>query len=458
MKYLLLFPFVLLCSSTIATTWHVGPAQLYTMPSQVSTLVQYGDTVDIEAGVYAMDVAKWSAHNLVLRGVGGMAQLQSGGLVYGGKAIWVIAGDNALVENIEFSEATCVDQNGAGIRQEGHNLTVRHCKFFDNQMGILAGDLSPSHILVEFSEFANNGAGDGYSHNIYINHVDTFTFRYNYSHDAWVGHDYKSRAHVNYILYNRISDEAGDASRCIDLPNGGTSYIIGNVIEQGPLSQNQDIIGYGLEGLTNPTPHELYAINNTIVNNRSNAIYFHVDPATVLVKAYNNIIAGPGAFITGNPLSVDTLANVFSVEIDSLYFVDASAYDFRLTDSSYLAIDHGVNAGFANGMSLNPTLEYVHPADVATRCLSGFLDVGAHEFCELTSIVNAMERSFSFYPNPTSAVIHFNALQKNVSIINVLGEIVFETYNVANVNLNGLVEGLYFLKTDYGIHSIVLNR
>ncbi len=44
-----------------ATTWEVGPGQTYTMPSQVSTLVSNGDTVNIEAGVYPSDVARWQA-------------------------------------------------------------------------------------------------------------------------------------------------------------------------------------------------------------------------------------------------------------------------------------------------------------------------------------------------------------------------------------------------------------
>ncbi|MEI7802656.1 MAG: right-handed parallel beta-helix repeat-containing protein, partial [Bacteroidota bacterium] len=244
---------IALTFSCSAMTWLVGPTHTYTMPSQVSTLVADGDTVAIDAGVYNSDVAKWTANNLLLKGVGGMAHLKANGTSYGGKAIWVIAGNNTTVDSIEFSLCTCVDQNGAGIRQEGINLTVRHCYFHDNENGILAGDNATSDIIVEYTEFYNNGFGDGYSHNLYINHVNSLTFRYNYSHHAHIGHELKSRAYNNYILYNRLSNEAtGDASREIDLPNGGLAIIIGNEIEQGPNSQNSNIIGYGLEGLTNP--------------------------------------------------------------------------------------------------------------------------------------------------------------------------------------------------------------
>ena len=61
-----------------ATLWQVGATRTYTKPSLVSNLVQNGDTVEIDAGVYALDVARWSANNLLLKGVNGMAKLPSG--------------------------------------------------------------------------------------------------------------------------------------------------------------------------------------------------------------------------------------------------------------------------------------------------------------------------------------------------------------------------------------------
>jgi hypothetical protein len=99
--------------------------------------------------------------------------------------------------------------------------------------------------------------------------VDSLIFRFNYSHHAHVGHELKSRAHVNMIAYNRFSNEAtGDASRDIDLPNGGQAYLIGNTIQQGMQAQNSNMVGYGLEGLNNPGAagiicHQQYARERT---------------------------------------------------------------------------------------------------------------------------------------------------------------------------------------------------
>ena len=46
-----------------------------------------------------------------------------------------------------------------------------NCYFHDNQDGILANAVVGSSILIEYSEFYKNGAGDGQSHNMYINGV-----------------------------------------------------------------------------------------------------------------------------------------------------------------------------------------------------------------------------------------------------------------------------------------------
>jgi hypothetical protein len=53
----------------------------------------------------------------------------------------------------------------------------------------------------------------------------------------------------------------------IDMPNGGISYVVGNLIQQVMQTDNPNIICYGEECLSN-TEKDLYVINNTIVNDR----------------------------------------------------------------------------------------------------------------------------------------------------------------------------------------------
>jgi hypothetical protein len=137
--------------------------------------------------------------------------------------------------------------------------------------------------------------------------IRKFTLRHCYTHHAKIGHTVKSRANENHILYNRIMDEVdGTASYEVDLPNGGLSYLIGNLIEQGPQTDNSTIISYAAEGGANPT-QELYVAHNTIVNDRSGGTFIRVagsyPPTSALIV--NNIFVGPGTLLSG----VGTMTN-----------------------------------------------------------------------------------------------------------------------------------------------------
>ena len=457
----LLIGAAILSVQTFSATWLVGPTRTYTMPSQVSTLVSDNDTVAIDASVYNSDVCRWTANNLVLKGVGGFAHLKANGNSYGGKAIWVIQGNNTTVEWIEFSLCACPSNNGAGIRQEGINLTVRNSYFHDNENGILAGDNITSDMLIEYTEFYNNGFGDGFTHNLYINHLNSLTFRYNYSHHAKVGHELKSRAHTNYILYNRLANEAtGDASREIDLPNGGSAIVIGNEIEQGPNGQNSNIVGYGLEGLTNPTAHELYFINNTVVNDKPSGSFVNVQSGTALYKAYNNIFAGPGTILSGSANMIDT-SNNWYVTIAGAGFVNAAAYNYHLLGTSS-AINNGTNPGFANSYSLTPTLEYVHPASQTGRLINMQLDKGAHEFgVTFTNEPNKEKLELHIYPDPSDGnffVAGNRSGKMKTELFDPEGDLLFSKEfefadGIISFSENEIPEGIYFLRVSNGSSS-----
>jgi len=464
---------LLLVHSTLlshADIWQVGPNKPYSKPSEVAQLVNDGDTVEIDAGLYVGDVAGWTANNLLIRGINGIVHLKAEGAAYGGKAIWVIAGNNTTIEYIEFSECSVPDENGAGIRQEGRNLTVRHCYFHNNENGILAGTVNPSTILIEYCEFNNNGFGDGYTHNIYINHVDTLIFRYNYVHHAKIGHEIKSRAHVNIIEYNRISNESGTASRCIDLPNGGISFLIGNIIEQGPNAPNSNIIGYGLETLSNTPPHALYLINNTIINNRSYGRFLHFGSGSALLKAYNNIFAGNGILSDSDflPPSLDTASNYITTDLSGLFFTNAGQYNFELTAHSTVLINSGSNPGIAHGRQLTPEKVYKHPSNNEDRCLDTQIDIGAFEYCTNNNIMTHDKLFIHLYPNPTSdfielELIDYAYIRLKIDILDINGRIIFqdiieqsETYLL---DMRSYKPGIYFLKisddTFSKIHKIV---
>jgi hypothetical protein len=427
-KFYTVFTFLLIAVSCYAKTYKIGSTKTYTVPSAVAGIVNDGDTVDIDAGTYS-DCATWNKNNLLLRGVGGIAHIKD--VVCSGKGIWNFNGNNITTECIEFSGAANPSLNGAGIRGQGGSFTVRHCYFHDNENGILCNDpvSGTSDVLVEYSEFDSNGNGDGYSHNMYIGTMKNFTLRYCYTHHAKIGHEIKSRAQNNYILYNRISDEAtGTASRNIDLPNGGLAIIIGNLIEQGPNSDNSNMIGYGLEGLSNPAPQSLYLINNTIVNDKSTGAFINVQSGTGLLKIVNTIFAGAGTLISGAVTTLDTATNWVSSNFSSIGFVNASAYDYQLLPSAKV-IGKGSNPGTAGLYTLTPVSEYVHNGTKRNRAVNGTIDIGAYEYVPAMGMNLVPDASLlNVFPNPVSSKLQLSINSTHpgtLTIMNTLGQVLF---------------------------------
>jgi hypothetical protein len=361
-----------------ANTLQVGPGKQYAAPCAAIAAASAGDTIQIDTSVtYSGDVCQWNTNSLTLIGVGGgRAVINAAGQNSQGKAIWVISGNNTVVENIEFTGASVPDLNGAGIRAEGTNLTIRNCYFHDNQEGILT-DGGNSTIIIEFSEFFRNGAGDGFSHNLYIGNITKFIFRYNYSHGAIIGHLLKSRAAENDIYYNRLSDEStGTASYEIDIPNGGLSYIVGNLVEKGPLAQNSALVSYQEEGANSGNPdHELFVVNNTMVNDDGQGTFVVVDGSvTVPAIIKNNIFQGSGTITTQ---SSAVKANNFA---GNAILVSPTTYDYHLQTTSP-AINAGADPGTGAGVSLTPAYQYVHPSCAEVRTTTGSaIDIGGYEF------------------------------------------------------------------------------
>jgi hypothetical protein len=359
-----------------AATLTVGPGQQFATPCAALAAAADGDTIQIQAALYSGDVCAFSQNNLTIVGVNGRPHIDANKQSAQNKGIWVPSGSNLVVDNIEFSGATSTSKNGAGIRASGVNWTVRHCYFHDNQEGILESNIAGSNILIEFTEFARNGYKNGMSHNVYIGHASQLTFQYNYSHDSIVGHLLKSRAAVNYVLYNRLSDESGTGSYELDLPNGGTSYVIGNLIQQGTSSQNSTIVTYLEEGVNSQNPGmDLYVINNSIVNDLTTGTFIFIGTAdTVPAVIKNNIFVGAGT------LTNQTGAMLASNFSGNPLFVNQATFDYHLTAGSP-AIDAGTDPGSANGFSLTPVFDYVHPACGETRSTAGSaIDIGAYEF------------------------------------------------------------------------------
>jgi hypothetical protein len=342
----------------------VGPTRAFQRVSEAAKAARDGDAIEIDAGEYVGDVAVWTQRRISVRGVGGRPRLTAAGSSAEGKAIWVVRVDDMRIENIEFRGARVLDRNGAGIRLERGRLTVKGCVFRDNENGILTGSDASAELAIENSEFDRNGAGDGYSHNLYVGSLAKLTVTGSWFHRARVGHLLKSRARENYILYNRLTDEIdGTASYELEFPNGGVAFVLGNLIQQSSASENPIIVAFGREGY-GATSNELYLSHNTIVNDRPDGgVFVFVERGATAIGMSNNIFVGPGKMSAGT--SRVTKDNVALQERTD--FAHVSRLDMRLRVTSPLA-GKAIASPLVRGVSLRPSAEYVHP--VGTKPLS----------------------------------------------------------------------------------------
>ncbi|MDH5444137.1 MAG: right-handed parallel beta-helix repeat-containing protein [Gammaproteobacteria bacterium] len=356
------------------TILQVGPGKEFSLPSIAANFAQDGDTVEIySGGYYRGDEAVWKQNNIHIKGVSGRPHIEGYGKIKNGKAIWVIKGSNVTIENIEFSKAKVNHKNGAAIRNIGKHLKIVNCFVHDNENGILAGAGKDTIIEIKNSEFSFNGYGKGYTHNIYIGKIARFTITGSYVHHANVGHNIKSRANNNYILYNKILDGVnGRSSYSIDIPNGGKTYLIGNVIQQGRKTENSTVISYGAEGLKN-IDKKIMLVNNTIVNDRHYGVFVKsVKESKVYI--YNNIFYGKGKL--GN---IKFYEGINLITKDTKLFVNPENYDYRPLNSK-LIIDKGRQVNNDSGFELVPQYEYVHPVKLVERMVDNRIDLGAFEY------------------------------------------------------------------------------
>ncbi len=346
-------------SSATAAVIRVGPERNIKTIAAASRLAGAGNTIEVDAGDYVGDVAVWTQDQLTLRAVGGRVRLLAQGASAEGKGIWVVRAKGMRVEGFDFEGAAVPSRNGAGIRLETGSLHVKDCSFKHNEMGLLTNNDPNTELEVENSEFAYNQRPDGHNHNLYVGQIARLSVRGSYFHHARSGHLLKSRAAVNHIYNNRLTDEAGGtASYELEFPNGGIAYVVGNIIAQSSQTENPHLISYAAEGYKWPK-NALYLVNNTLVDNRpNNGVFLRVTPGDVTVKAVNNLLVGKGTLDAAGP---GEYRNNFNVDWDE--FELAAREDYRLKRGSKL-LGKAIDAGMVDSQSLMPDSEYKHPREV----------------------------------------------------------------------------------------------
>jgi hypothetical protein len=168
------------------------------------------------------------------------------GVAAGRKAALVVTANDVVIEGLACSGISVRDRNGACIRLEGMNLTLRRVHFYDSESGLLASRNTGS-ILIEDSRFENLGKA-GRAHGIYVNSGELIIRRSVFIASKDEGHEIKSRAARTVIEDCVVASLDGRDSFLIDVPNGGEAIIRRNLLQEGPASVNYHAVAFATEG------------------------------------------------------------------------------------------------------------------------------------------------------------------------------------------------------------------
>ena len=260
--------------------------------SDISTAVsalKTGDELFIAAGTYNTPLTI-SKNDITITGIGHVV-LQRG--VTAGKGFILSKGNNLTINNIECRDIAVRDGNGACVRQEGVNLTLRHVFFHSSQEGVLETSRKAGVIKIVNSRFERLGF-NGQAHGIYTNKASLYIEQSLFIAAKSQGHAIKVRGKKLTVENSIIVSLSSDDSRLIDMPNGGELLVVNSLLGQGPNSVNGQLIGYGLEGMSHQR-NTINLIDNVIYLERLGSNYMLAlpkDNSLITLTQNNNMIIG----------------------------------------------------------------------------------------------------------------------------------------------------------------------
>ncbi|MDB5951959.1 MAG: hypothetical protein JWR65_3814 [Massilia sp.] len=140
--YVLFSNFAVLGAS--ASVLAVGPGKTCATPCRAFAAAKDGDLIEITGHNTCIgDVCAISRNNLTIRGVNGRPTISANGANALAREPWVESGSNILIDNVEMYGAQVPDHNGAALRLEGTNFTLRSASFTTARMAFLAVSTPP---------------------------------------------------------------------------------------------------------------------------------------------------------------------------------------------------------------------------------------------------------------------------------------------------------------------------
>lgn len=221
----------------------------------VNAIGEGAGTIRVAPGLYRDCAVQQGGDVALVAEVPGQAVFD--GAICEGKAALVARGRSLRVEGAVFQNMRVPDGNGAGIRLERGNLTVRQAWFRDSEQGILSADDPASSVLIEKSTFTRLGRCDlglACAHSVYFGDYGAVIVRRSRFEQGRGGHYVKSRAARIEVTESSFDDSRGQATNyMIDLSHGASGRIAGNWFVQGRDKENYSaFIANAAEGHAHP--------------------------------------------------------------------------------------------------------------------------------------------------------------------------------------------------------------
>ncbi len=220
--------------------------------------------------------------------------------------------NECVVDNLEISGAHNDSHNGAAIRiNEANQVAILNCDLHHNDMGIMSnGEVARNtgaDTLIERCHIHHNGdtTDPGYNHNLYMGGTSVVITDCEIDHSV-TGHNYKSRAHFNWISHCFIHDAANREVDLVDdkdnttLPDSDTVIVGCIIVKAKEMQGNKTVIHWGQDG-GNDHKGTLHLNHNTIVTPYISPVVDANAASTKTDMCYNLLIDG-GNFQNGQVL------------------------------------------------------------------------------------------------------------------------------------------------------------
>lgn len=189
-----------------------------------------------------------------------------------------------VLENLDISSAAGSWVGKAGVYIVGaSNLTLRNMRVshFEHTggNGIFGAGGAGGFLLLDRVELDHNGGTSGPAHNAYIgaSTVDpnySVTMINSWSHDAYYGHLFKSRAQINTFIGDYFEGGVPQPGKgqaeayLVDIPNGGILTMRNSVLVKNAAGYQANGIGinFASEGMTDARPQYADIENNSFVS------------------------------------------------------------------------------------------------------------------------------------------------------------------------------------------------